>query len=223
MHAHHSSTCAYKSRKITINLSNLVSFIDKYLEQEKKVAEKDTITLNIRGTKYELLVSQLDLIPESRLARLKQCVEMSKKSKEIAHDMFKQEKLGDSCNENFNEFFYNRDPQAINVVLNFYNEKVNEKKIHLNCKLLCPHAIEEELRYWKIANYKSYLEPCCLIDLENKRDDFEDEKANEKAILDKLNFREDFGKYFFPAYREIAWDVIEKPKSSVYAKVCRLF
>lgn len=232
----------YQSKEIAINLTNLVNFIEKYIEHSSNV-EHDRIVLNARGVRYQVQMSEMDRLPDSRLAKLKRCILLSKTNMQLARDIFERERLLVSYNEYFDEFFtdkgislnttkslslfiqvYDLDPSIVNAILSFYETRDPEKKVHINTKLLCATQLEDEFKYWLINDHQNYLDACCLQDMRISKSNAEEEAANERALLEQLDYKEDFGTSCCPEFRRHVWDIIDHSTSpSIFSKVISIF
>jgi hypothetical protein len=215
---------AYKleSTEVTIDVTQLMKYIDKYTDQLKTTkTEEKLITFNFRGTKYEVMLNQLDLLPESRFGKLKKCIELFRTDKSAAKETFQKQKLADLHNEYFDEFYFNKDPMLMNIIFDFYISIRKDKKSHLNSKGICAELLIQELMYWNIPDYRAHVLPCCMIELDKRDQSFEEDLADEKAIIHKyiLGKKEDFGDCCIPEFRKIVWHILEKPKSSHFAMV----
>jgi hypothetical protein len=191
-------------------------------DKTDSLESNEKIVLNARGIKYEVFVHILDRLPESRLASLKRFHTLNKSDKRTAQELFRFERICDHLDEEAkpNEYYFNRDPTVLNIVLNFYQEElINGKKYHLNLNVFCVQSLLDEFRYWRIEDFPSYLHPCCIFKIENEIEKSIDEKRKEEEILDELNYKENFGKYCFPRFRQATWNILEHPSTSIYAKV----
>jgi potassium voltage-gated channel Shab-related subfamily B protein 1 len=179
----------------------------------------EQVTLNARGVKYQIPLSSLDTIPESRLAKLKSFIELKRMNPELA----KLAHIRDLCDyydANLNEFYFNKDPYLLSVVLGFYEKRPRDVKIHLTLANVCVSALEHELEtYWRIDDFKSYLEPCCKINLDHRQERTAEFIQQHKLILEKYYFKEEFTKKCHPTLKEKIWDVMENPSSSFLAKI----
>lgn len=152
-------------------------------------SSNNLITLNARGVRYQVLLSQLDKLPNSRLAKLKISIEANLNTEDYC----------DYYNLQSNEYFYNKDPQILNLILNFYSSKIDECLLKTHCCLnntsLCVLQLEEEFKYWNI-DYDELVEPCCLFRINREKQWLKEELANEQRLLKdlekKMNLRNVF-------------------------------
>ncbi len=163
-----------------------------------------TIIINSRGIKYEVILETLNKYLNTRLGKL--YVEIKNKNyEEIAN-------LCDRYNDDLNEFYFNRDPYVLNMILNYYQTE----KFHLNYNQ-CVLFVKSELIYWGIEEY--LLESCCQTFFSDKLEDLTEIIQLENQIIETKNHLDDFGKCLFPKLRENIWNLFNEPKSSNYAKL----
>jgi hypothetical protein len=174
------------------------------------------VILNARGTKFEILFELMDKLKNSRLAKIKRFIEMSRENREAANVYFNRNKLSDGVSSQLDEFFFNKDPAMLGIILNFYEPKANQLT-HIHSINFCPLLLEDELAYWSITNYACLLEPCCMLRLEKAKEELEREMIKERAVIDELNAKDDFDCNLCPRFSEYIWNLVTKPKSSGYA------
>lgn len=190
------SELALNSKEININFHPNDYFDNK------------TIIINARGIKYEILSRTLDKFPNTRLGKLKKHINNNN-----LHDIGL---LCDRYNTELTEFYFNRDPYVLNMILNYYQTH----KLHINHSE-CVLFLQAELDYWQID--EDSFHSCCQVVYHDKLDNAEDLIQFEKKVFKKFNHRDDYGKYCFPRIREILWNLFEKPESSIYAKIVFYF
>jgi hypothetical protein len=189
----------------------------KFDEKASLTSPNETVSLNARGFRFKVPVETLDRIPHSRLSKLKKFIYLNKEDKAAAHSFFHFEQLCDFFDEAKNEFYFNKNPKILKMVLGFSNDT----RVHLNVSSVCPVYLESELiNYWKIMNYEDLVEPECLINYETKREAVDELVNQRREIINEFFHRDDFGKCCFPKAREIIWNFMHVPQSSIYAKVC---
>jgi hypothetical protein len=208
-------------KEVSIDVTQLMKYIDKYTEHLNSSTKDKLITFNARGTRYEILLDQLDSVADSRFEKIKKCVDLSQSDANKAHELFQKEKLADFHNEYFDEFYLNKDPFTFSIILDFYLAIKKEEKVHLNSKSVCSASLIAELEFWNIKEFRTFLLPCCLNELDKKNESVEEDVNAEKEIIDKyvIGKPEDFGKWCFPEFRRIVWHILDKPKSSFLAMV----
>ena len=102
------------------------------------VNKKRRIILNVRGIKYEVLLSILIKYPKTRLGRLGHLLLSNQKPTQ--QDL---NQLCDDFNLNENEFYFNRDPFILNMVLNHCSGHDMGYKIHVNENLCFKYLIHD--------------------------------------------------------------------------------
>jgi hypothetical protein len=225
MEAKNKSAYKLESTEVSIDVTQLMKYIDRYTDHLKISKKEKLVTLNARGVRYEVMLNRMDSLPGSRFHKLKKCIELSQTDLNAARETFLTEKLADNHNEYFDEFYFNKDPTVVNVILDFYLGINGVKKTHLASKNICSSLLIEELHYWNIDDYRSYVLPCCLIQLDKRDQSFEEDLADEKAIIRKyiLEKEEHFGEWCFPEFRKIVWNILARPKSSKFAMVSTIY
>ena len=148
--------------------------------------------------------SQLEKKPLTRLGRLAR----AKTHEDILE-------LADGYSLANNEIYYDRDPAIFNTLLNFYRTN----RLHLLDEI-CVLDYEEELDFWMVQELR--IEICCIDKFTARRDAIVEEIAKEKAFGETEEEEEDFGKGYFTKYQKCLWDLMEKPQSSLPAKVLSL-
>jgi hypothetical protein len=128
----------------------------KYMTEGNKQSKH--IVLNARGTKYEIPLNTLDRVPNSRLSRLKQLIENEGKPiEDLSNDaatgteLISLDQICDGYNTELTEFYFNKSPRVIDLILEFYQNPMDSKKAHIHSENFCAHNLAVELG---IENFK---------------------------------------------------------------------
>jgi hypothetical protein len=195
---------------LTTNLNELNNFriIRSFTIYQK-------IVLNARGLKYEVYLNSFNSYPNSRLGKLQAL--LTRPYKQPNHSELMQ--ICDDYDMKKYEFYFNRDPNILNLILNLYtiDSTTNElAKFHFGDNV-CYRYLFEQLFYWgfNYAEFSNLIDQCCLIRLEKERDLINEELEKEKIVLKDLDFEHDFGMRCLPNLRRKLFDYMEKPDSFI--------
>ena len=187
--------------------SNLIEFSKS--KQNKKIQIhsaklKKKVTFNAMGTKFQITKHVFEQIScQSRLGILKGFETMS--SKEILS-------YCDDFDPVAVEFFFNRDPEILKIVLNF----CLTGELHLNTHF-CEVYLNDELDYWQIDN--NSINHCCVNTFEENYENKTAIMKAEKHMIQKWELRHNKKANL----REKLWKIFNNPRNSPYAMVSQLY
>uniref|UniRef100_G3N7F7 Potassium voltage-gated channel modifier subfamily V member 1 n=1 Tax=Gasterosteus aculeatus TaxID=69293 RepID=G3N7F7_GASAC len=153
--------------------------------------------LNVGGSRFVLSRELLAPHPETRLGKLARCTRGSALE------------LCDDADPPGNEFFFDRNSQTFQYVMNFYQTG----DLHVR-EELCEISFLQEIQYWGIDEL--CIAPCCRERYSRRKE--QKENLDVRPRFEPEVGDEDFAGALCPALRRRLWDLLEKPESSRAAR-----
>ena len=182
------------------NIRIIIKEINEYNKNNSttsKFNDFETIILNVSGFKYEVLKTKLNRFPNTKLGQL------------VNVDIAKQSEI---CQIKGNEYYFDRDPFIMNLILNFYSNG----KLHLS-EIICVNSFKQELLFWELD--EDQIDICCKLKFFNQISEVEEQIEFERNAIKRFKDLEYFGPRFYPDLRRKIWNLFDKPESSIYAQV----
>lgn len=157
----------------------------------------DFFIINVGGSRYILSQELLASHPETRLGKL------ALSTRDSALD------LCDDADFLENEYFFDRNSQTFQYIMNFY------KTGHLHVREeLCVFSFLQEIEYWGIDEFR--IDHCCRDKYYRKKE--MKESIDIKKDVEMNCVEDDFSGVLCEDIRRWLWDLMEKPDSSKAAK-----
>lgn len=170
--------------------------------------------LNVGGTRHEVMWRALDRLPRTRLGRLRNCDDADDVLRLCDDVTFVDCGGGGGGGEDGApsiEFFFDRHPKSFSSILNFYRTN----KLHL-VEELCVLSFSDDLEYWGVDEL--YMESCCQHRYHQRKENIMEEMRKEADSL-KEHTVEYFGTGRCASIRSKVWNLLEKPQTSMAARV----
>ncbi|XP_076003620.1 potassium voltage-gated channel subfamily V member 2-like [Genypterus blacodes] len=165
------------------------------------------ININVGGKPYQIAYRMAAKYPKTRIGRLATCTD---------HNM--KLDLCDDYTVNNNEFFFDRDPDIFHCIFNFYRTGVLWIKDEL-----CTRNFLEEINYWGVRIKNTHR--CCRISFEERQDELNEQLKIQRELEAEVEIEENvelFQDMFLGQKRRAIWNLMEKPFSSIKAKLMAL-
>ena len=190
-------------------------------EHKRKIETRDRAIFNLRGIKYEVLLNLFEILPHSRLYRIKRFYD-SNINRLIENSNILESNLLDLCdgyNSNQNEFYFNKDPYVFNIILNY----ISYQKLHIDDNI-CIYLILDEFKYWNLDISSMKIDQCCKVKWTEKLDSIvhANEMLNitsDDASKRELNKIELYDRCITESFRVKLWNLMNEPRSSFLARV----
>ncbi|TMS13428.1 potassium voltage-gated channel subfamily G member 4 [Larimichthys crocea] len=161
------------------------------------------VLINVGGNRYTFPWSTLEQFPQSRLGRLRFCTT----PEEIA-------RLCDDYDETCQEYFFDRNPTAFRVILNF----LAAGKLRL-LRELCAVSLHDELDYWGVD--PGHMERCCRRRMITRVEEVAERERKEEEWRQKRVQQKKSTAQVEKGYRRMIWvlrEVVENPQSGLAGK-----
>nr|CAH8868970.1 unnamed protein product [Trichobilharzia regenti] len=159
------------------------------------------IILNVGGERHEVMWKTLKRLPLSRLGRLS----LSNNPEELAQ-------LFDDYSTEKNELYFDQYARSFGSILGVYRTG------HLHfLEDICVLAFKNDLFYWGINEYQ--LETCCFYKYYQKKEQVEEELKKTREISLSQAQEEQFGTGKWATLQKNIWDLVEKPQTSMAARI----
>nr|XP_020652280.1 potassium voltage-gated channel subfamily F member 1 [Pogona vitticeps] len=164
-------------------------------------SEETEIIINVGGVRQVLYGDHLNQYPDTRLAKLVNCLSGG-------YDTIFS--LCDDYDPGKREFYFDRDPDAFKCIIEVYYFG----EVHMK-KGICPICFKNEMEFWKVD--LKFLDDCCKTLLSEKKEELEEITCRVQLILDDLGW--DKSENRWKKCQKYIWKFLEKPESSYPARV----
>ncbi|XP_006627325.1 potassium voltage-gated channel subfamily V member 2 [Lepisosteus oculatus] len=167
-------------------------------------AKNYMLNINVGGKTYQIAYRVAARYPKTRIGRLATYTDHNRKL-DLCDDYIVQN----------NEYFFDRDPDIFHHVFNFYRTGVLWIKDEL-----CPRNFLEEINYWGVRIKNTHR--CCRISFEERQDELNEQLKVQRELQAEVEMEENeelFQDMAFGKQRRKIWNLMEKPFSSVTAKL----
>ncbi|XP_072855366.1 potassium voltage-gated channel subfamily V member 1 [Pogona vitticeps] len=167
----------------------------------------DCITINVGGARFVLSQKKLCCYPDTRLGKLAVVVSAAR---DVASSLLD---LCDDANLLENEFFFDRSSQAFSYIHNYYQTG----RLHVMDQL-CALSFLQEIQYWGLDELS--IDSCCRDRYFRRKELSESLDIKKDAEeMDAQEVEEDFSGSLCPRFRQKLWEIMEKPGSSLTARI----
>ncbi|KAF7260636.1 hypothetical protein EG68_01400 [Paragonimus skrjabini miyazakii] len=178
--------------------------LDKYPISEEAMRNRacsKRVNLNVGGEHHDVMWKTLERIPDSRLGRL------SLSSNLTEFSLLFDDYLSDS-----NEYYFDRSARFFGSILGVYRTG----HFHI-LEDVCVMALKDDLDYWGISETR--LDVCCLNRYYQRKEHMEEEIRKTNEIAAQQTCEEKFGNGKCALLRRRVWDLVEKPQTSMAARI----
>uniref|UniRef100_A0A3Q3JW43 BTB domain-containing protein n=1 Tax=Monopterus albus TaxID=43700 RepID=A0A3Q3JW43_MONAL len=169
------------------------------------LSKKDyMININVGGKPYQISYKMAAKYPKTRIGRLATYTDYNMKLN-----------LCDDYIVTNNEYFFDRDPDVFHSIFNFYRTGVLWVKDEL-----CPRNFLEEINYWGVRIKNTHR--CCRISFEERQDELNEQLKIQRELEAEVEIEDNeelFHDMFMGQRRRVIWNLMEKPFSSIQAKL----
>ncbi|KAL3307647.1 hypothetical protein Ciccas_013834 [Cichlidogyrus casuarinus] len=159
------------------------------------------VTINVAGSRHEVLWRTLDRLPNTRLGKLRRA--------ESHQDLMA---ICDDYSLEKNEYFFDRNPSTFSTILDFYRTGT----LH-QMESICVVCYANDLEYWGLPDL--FLNSCCQHRFYQRKEQVDEELRKEELSMKRAEEVEDFGPGRYGQLREGCWNLMEKPHTSIPARV----